>query len=170
MPHIATGDLFRAAIADGTELGSEVEPLLARGQLVPDELDDRADPASELARRRAGRLRARRLPAQPRAGRGARRDARRDRAAARRSCSCSSSPTTTCRERLLKRAELEGRADDTPEVIERRLATYHEQTEPVVEHYRATGKLVKVHARAHDRRGLGRDRQALEQVEGGRRA
>jgi adenylate kinase len=50
------------------------------------------------------------------------------------------------RERMLKRAEVEGRADDTPEVIERRLATYHEQTEPVVEHYLGTGKLVKVHA------------------------
>ena len=50
------------------------------------------------------------------------------------------------RGRLLERAQIEGRADDTPEVIERRLATYHEQTEPVVEHYLATGKLVKVHA------------------------
>jgi adenylate kinase len=51
-----------------------------------------------------------------------------------------------CRERLLRRAELEGRADDTPEVIERRLATYHRETEPVIGHYLATGKLVKVHA------------------------
>jgi adenylate kinase len=50
------------------------------------------------------------------------------------------------RERMRKRAETEGRADDTPEAIERRLATYHEQTEPVVEHYLGTGKLVKVHA------------------------
>jgi adenylate kinase len=49
-------------------------------------------------------------------------------------------------ERLLKRAELEGRADDTPEVIRRRLATYHADTEPVVDHYLATGKLVKLHA------------------------
>jgi adenylate kinase len=50
------------------------------------------------------------------------------------------------RERLLKRAKLEGRADDTPEGIERRLSIYHEQTEPVVDHYLASGKLVKVHA------------------------
>jgi adenylate kinase len=49
------------------------------------------------------------------------------------------------RERMFKRAETEGRADDTPEVIERRLATYHEQTEPVVRFYLATGKLVQVH-------------------------
>jgi len=46
------------------------------------------------------------------------------------------------RDRMLERA----RHDDTPEVIDRRLATYHETTEPIVEHYLATGKLVKVHA------------------------
>jgi adenylate kinase len=50
------------------------------------------------------------------------------------------------RQRLARRAELEGRADDRPEAIDRRLRDYHEKTEPVVEHYRATGKLVKMHA------------------------
>jgi adenylate kinase len=49
-------------------------------------------------------------------------------------------------ERALKRAELEGRSDDTPEVIARRLDVYHSETEPIVEHYRATGKLVPLHA------------------------
>jgi adenylate kinase len=48
--------------------------------------------------------------------------------------------------RALKRAESENRADDTPEVIARRLATYHVETEPIVEHYRVTGKLVPLHA------------------------
>lgn len=49
-------------------------------------------------------------------------------------------------ERLLGRAADEGREDDRPEVIARRLEIYHEQTEPVVERYRATGKLVPLHA------------------------
>jgi len=49
-------------------------------------------------------------------------------------------------ERLVGRAQDEGREDDTPEAIARRLAIYHEQTEPVVERYRATGKLVPLHA------------------------
>jgi adenylate kinase len=49
-------------------------------------------------------------------------------------------------ERLVGRAQAEGREDDTPEAIARRLAIYHEQTEPVVERYRATGKLVPLHA------------------------
>ena len=49
-------------------------------------------------------------------------------------------------ERILRRAVEEGRADDTPEAIARRLSIYHEQTEPIVERYRATGKLVPLHA------------------------
>jgi adenylate kinase len=38
LPHVSTGDMFRAAIAAGTPLGREVAPLLAQGALVPDEL------------------------------------------------------------------------------------------------------------------------------------
>jgi adenylate kinase len=49
-------------------------------------------------------------------------------------------------ERIHQRALEEGRADDAPEAIARRLAIYHEQTEPVVERYRSTGKLVPLHA------------------------
>jgi adenylate kinase len=71
----------------------------------------------------------------------------------------------TCRERLLKRAELEGRADDTPEVIDRRLATYHRETEPVVDHYLATGKLVKVHAERTIEAVWSEISAALEQVQ-----
>ena len=48
--------------------------------------------------------------------------------------------------RALRRAELENRPDDTSEVIRRRLDIYHAETEPIVEHYRATGKLVPLHA------------------------
>jgi adenylate kinase len=49
-------------------------------------------------------------------------------------------------QRMLDRAQAEGRPDDTPEVIARRLEIYHSETEPLVEHYRATGKLVPLHA------------------------
>jgi adenylate kinase len=47
---------------------------------------------------------------------------------------------------MLKRAQAEDRPDDTPDVIARRLELYHSETEPIVEHYRATGKLVPLHA------------------------
>ena len=38
IPHVSTGDMFRAAVAAGSELGRRVDPILARGDLVPDEL------------------------------------------------------------------------------------------------------------------------------------
>jgi len=68
-------------------------------------------------------------------------------------------------ERLLKRAEIEGRPDDTPEAINRRLATYHTETEPVVDHYLATGKLVKLHAERTVDEVWSEIVQALEHVE-----
>ena len=46
---------------------------------------------------------------------------------------------------MLRRAQLEGRADDTPETIAKRLALYHELTSPISEHYRAQGILVGIH-------------------------
>ena len=49
-------------------------------------------------------------------------------------------------ERALGRAKLESRSDDTPDAIAMRLETYHRETEPIVEHYRTTGKLVPLHA------------------------
>jgi len=55
-------------------------------------------------------------------------------------------PDEVATARLLKRAVDENRRDDTPEVIADRLRTYHEHTEPIVEHYRVTGSLVPLHA------------------------
>ena len=50
-------------------------------------------------------------------------------------------------ERLLKRAQEENRADDTPDAIQRRLETYDRETAPLVEYYRSTrGNVVGIHA------------------------
>ena len=38
VPHIATGDMFRAAVTEGTQLGQKVGPMLEEGLLVPDDL------------------------------------------------------------------------------------------------------------------------------------
>jgi adenylate kinase len=38
IPHVATGDMLRAEIASGTDLGHQAQPILARGQYVPDEI------------------------------------------------------------------------------------------------------------------------------------
>jgi adenylate kinase len=49
-------------------------------------------------------------------------------------------------ERLRRRADEESRVDDTEEAIRTRLRLYHEQTEPLIEHYRARGNLVGIRA------------------------
>jgi len=71
----------------------------------------------------------------------------------------------TARERLTKRAAREGRADDTPEAIDARLASYHEKTEPVVDHYRTSGNLVQVHAERPIEAVWAEISEVLEQVQ-----
>jgi len=145
IPHVSTGDMFRAAIAERTELGSRVEPILASGELVPDDL------TVELIRERLAAPDAAagfvldgfpRNLAQAEAldamldGIGRALDA----------VLFFDLSDEVAIERIHGRAVQEGREDDTPEAVARRLAIYHEQTEPVVERYRATGKLVPLHA------------------------
>ncbi len=145
IPHVSTGDMFRAAIAAGTELGRRVEPILAAGELVPDEL------TVALIRERLSEPDAAHgfvLDGFPRTLEQA--DAL-DAMLAEIGRTLDAVlffdiPDDVALERLLGRAEDEGRDDDRPEVIERRLAIYHRDTEPVVERYRATGKLVPIHA------------------------
>jgi adenylate kinase len=160
--HLATGDLYRAEVAQGTELGKLVEPLLAAGQLVPDEI---TIPIVRGQIEQAGRGFV--LDGYPRnLVQAEALDAMLEEI---------DRPLDiillleldddVARERMLKRAELEGRADDTPEVIDRRLATYHGQTEPIVDHYLATGRLVKVHAERTIDEVWAEIQDALEQVQ-----
>jgi adenylate kinase len=145
IPHIATGDMFRAAIAADSELGRQVAPLLASGQLVPD------DVTIALIRERLSEDDAQegfvldgfpRNIAQAEALDAMLEEIDRPLSAV----LLLELADDTARERLGKRAVLEGRADDQPDAIERRLKTYHSETEPVVDHYLTTGKLVKMHA------------------------
>ena len=80
---LSTGDMLRAAVAAGTELGRKAGDIMERGELVPDELVIGliAERMDEDGRRRG--LHPRRLPAHHRPGRGARRLARRARREAR---------------------------------------------------------------------------------------
>jgi adenylate kinase family enzyme len=52
----------------------------------------------------------------------------------------------TMKKRLLFRGQSSGRVDDNEETIKQRLATFHEQTKPVVEHYAKQNKLSKVNS------------------------
>jgi adenylate kinase len=145
IPHVATGDMFRAAIAEGTELGRRVRSILDAGELVPDDL------TVELIRDRLSRDDASRgfvLDGFPRTLGQA--DAL-DEMLARLGKDLDAIlffdlSDEIATERMLGRAADEGRPDDSPDVIRRRLQIYHEQTAPVVERYRTTGKLVPLHA------------------------
>jgi adenylate kinase len=163
VPHISTGDMFRAAIAEETPLGKQVEPLLANGKLVPDEV------TIALIRERLARPDAADgfvLDGYPRnlaqaqaldemlAEIGRSLDA----------ILFFDLPDDVARQRLLKRADEESRPDDTPEVIAERLSTYHEQTEPIVEHYRVTGLLVPLHAARSIDEVWSEVQEALERV------
>jgi adenylate kinase len=147
IPHISSGELYRDAIARGTELGKEVEPILAAGQLVPDEI------TIPLIRDRLSRgdtVPGFILDGYPRnLAQAEALDAMLDELG--RSLDIVFAFYVPERQhlidRLLRRAEEEGRPDDTLEVIERRLATYERETEPLIEHYRATrGNVVGLHA------------------------
>jgi adenylate kinase len=163
LEHIATGEMLRSAIADGTPLGARVKPILDSGRLVPDDL------MIELIRERLQAEDAQegftldgfpRTMAQAQAldamlreiGRGL--DIVFELQV----------PDEVAVERLLKRAQEEGRADDTPEVIAERLATYHRETEPLVEHYRTRSNLVGIHGARPINEVFAEIQQALDQV------
>ncbi len=142
IPHVSTGAMFRDAIAARSELGLRVEPILAAGELVPDDVTV-ALIRERLSHHDAGKgfildgfprnlAQADALDAM--LGEiGRRLDA----------VLFFDLPDEVAVERMKGR---DGRGDDTPEVIARRLEIYHDQTAPVVEHYRATGRLVPLHA------------------------
>lgn len=163
IPHIATGDILRGAIEDETELGRRVKPILESGQLVPDEL------MIDLIRDRLGRPDAEAgfiLDGFPRTSPQADAlDSMLDEIG--RSLSIVFEfqlPDDIAKQRLLRRAELEGRADDTSDVIDRRLELYHELTEPLVEHYRLQGNLVGIHGNRSVNEVFSEVQEALEQV------
>jgi adenylate kinase len=144
VPHIATGDMFRAAIAAGTPLGKEVEPILASGALVPDELTIR------LIRERLSEVDARDgfiLDGFPRNTTQAEAlDELLDELGRPLEVVLDLQvPDEACMERLLGRAEEEGRTDDAPEVIAKRLEIFHRETEPLIGYYLPRGVVVGIH-------------------------
>ncbi len=164
IPHVSTGDMFRAAIASGTALGKQVEPILASGELVPDEL------TVSLIRERL---------AEPDAAPGFILDGfPRNLAQAEALDALLAEldrpltaalellvPDDVAVERMRKRATQEGRADDTPEAMARRLEIYHRETAPLSEHYRVTGRLVGVDGAGSIDEVWTRVRDALAQTE-----
>ena len=163
IPHIASGEILRAEMAAGTELGQRVQEVYDRGDLVSDDL------MIELIRNRleqpdteAGFI----LDGFPRTTVQAEAldsmfsDIGRSFNVA----FALQIPDEVAFERLRLRAELEGRADDTDEAFKRRLDNYHRETEPLIEHYRTRGNLVPVRGHRTENEVFADIQAALEQV------
>jgi adenylate kinase len=143
IPTISTGDIFRANIDQGTDLGRKVEPILEAGDYVPDDL------TNALVADRLGwedTVRGFLLDGYPRtqaqvhaldevlANQGTALDGVLELAA----------DTDELVARLLNRAHEQGRADDNEETIRNRMDVYAEQTSPLVTIYRERGLLLRV--------------------------
>ena len=165
LAYIATGDLLRENVSEGTDLGKEAKAYMDDGALVPDELvikmifdkveeegDDgflldgfprnvaQADALAEELERRGRRLTAALLVDAPD-------DVVIERLSGRRQCSNGhlyhvkydppkhEDVCDQCGKPLRQRD------DDRPEVVEKRLRTYHEQTEPLIDYYEQRGLL-----------------------------
>jgi adenylate kinase len=145
LEHIASGDSLRAEMQRGTEVGRRAASYVDRGELAPDEVVvDLITPVVAAAARRGGYV----LDGFPRNLAQARVA---DEAWERRGIGLQAVvylevPENELRRRLLARAEIEDRSDDTPEVIANRLALFAQTTFPLVEHYRERGLLIAIAA------------------------
>ncbi|UBH25645.1 adenylate kinase [Micrococcus porci] len=140
---VSTGDIFRHNVKNMTELGKEAKRYMDAGDFVPDEVTNRmvADRLSQ-SDAETGFL----LDGYPRtAGQVDALDAMlKDTGQALSAVVELEVPDAELVARLLKRAEIEGRADDTEEVIQHRLDLYHRETESVIESYAERGIVARV--------------------------
>ncbi|HKE99129.1 MAG TPA: adenylate kinase [Actinomycetes bacterium] len=145
-PHVATGEIFRTNIREGTELGEAAKQYIDRGDLVPDDvvigmvMDRITEPdcadgflldgfprtvaqAEALDRR----LRRPSVPQEP--------------------LDAALNFEITEEElfrRLVGRAEREHRSDDAEDIVRHRLEVYHQKTEPLIDYYQRQGLLIPV--------------------------
>lgn len=141
--HISTGEIFRSAIRNKTDLGKKVKEVIDKGQLVPDDLvveiiidaiESHQDAKGfifdgfprtlEQARQFGNIMDEKKMPVTL---------VLRLRV-----------ETNELVKRLLNRAKLDGRSDDTEEVINNRLEIYRNETKPLIDFYEKKGKLLAI--------------------------
>ena len=146
IPHIATGELLRDHVARRTALGQAVQAYLDRGDLVPDQIVlDMTREAIIAAKAAGGGYVLDGIPRNMEQARAAYEIGRELGMTADVALHLQADDAELTR-RLLARAAIEHRSDDTAEVIAQRLALYHEVTAPIVAWYRDRGILVTVDA------------------------
>ncbi|MCE5292283.1 MAG: adenylate kinase [Nocardiaceae bacterium] len=146
LEHVAIGDLLRAEISSGSELGETIKAKVAAGELVDDDLilgliETRVEEAAEkgyildgfprsVDQAKKGRKLAEPVGARPEL------------------VIYFDVPDDIVVERLTARAEIEGREDDNEQTIRHRLALFHETTKPLLEFYEKQGKARTIDATA----------------------
>lgn len=143
LPHIATGDIFRNNVKNETDLGRQAKKYMDKGELVPDDVViamvkeriSRGDAADGFL-----------LDGFPRTVSQAE---ALDEALSADGTSIDAVLRLLVDDeeltaRMLKRAEEQGRSDDTREVVETRLRVYRDETEPLVDRYRRQGVLHEI--------------------------
>ena len=142
--HISTGEVLRKHIKEGTELGKTADSFISKGQLIPDELM-----IDILRHELAGKINdskgvifdgfPRTIPqaeALDEMLRGMGHELH--------GVIGLEVPEEELVERMLQRGKQTGRADDNIETINNRLKVYHDQTEPLKEHYKGKGKYMHI--------------------------
>src|SRR5580704_16534869 len=146
IPHIATGELLRDHVVRRTGLGLAVQEYLDRGELVPDQVVlDMVREAVVAAKAAGGGYVLDGVPRNMQQARALYLIALELEMTADVALHLDAGDAELMR-RLLARAALEHRSDDTAEVIGQRLALYHEVTAPIICWYRDRGILVSVDA------------------------
>lgn len=161
IPAISTGDIFRYNVKNQTELGIKAKAFMDRGEYVPDSL------TNDLVRDRLSQSDAARgflLDGYPRTVDQVQElDAILNEMGRKLDVVVQlTADTDELVRRLAGRAELEGRADDTPDVIRRRLEVYDEQTAVLIDIYAARGLVARIDGLGEITVVTGRIIEALE--------
>jgi adenylate kinase len=157
VPQISTGDMLRAAVAAGSEVGRRAKPYMDQGKLAPDEI------VIGAAEQRLGLPDAKRgfiLDGFPRTAAQAEAldELLRRLGVSLERCVALRVSEEELVKRLLRRAEIEGRTDDNEASIRTRMREYREKTEPLIAHYRKRGVLREVD-------GIGTEDEVAERIE-----
>jgi adenylate kinase len=157
VPQISTGDMLRAAVAAGSEVGRRAKPYMDQGKLAPDEI------VVAAAEQRLGLPDAKRgfiLDGFPRTAAQAEAldELLRRLGVSLERCVALRVSEEELVKRLLRRAEIEGRTDDNEASIRTRMREYREKTEPLIAHYRKRGVLREVD-------GIGTEDEVAQRIE-----
>jgi adenylate kinase len=154
--HVSTGDMLRAAVADGTELGKKADSIMKSGGLVPDDIMNGVV-AERLAKPDIAKhgVLLDGFPRTPSQAEALERILGKDGIDAAINLDV---PVDVVTERMLSR----GREDDTTEAIARRLELYEQQTAPLIAWFRKRGLLVTVDGLGTEEEVFARLRTAID--------